>query len=298
MDLTLSSLSSGKNLKMNKLILLFLSLLLSLVTLSQGQLFESLTHTSALLKKDKKFSVYLPPKYESSTDSFPVLYLLHGLGGNETDWIKKGRVKQTADSLMITSKAKQMVIVMPDGENTYYMNYKNGSYPFEDYFFKELIPWIEANYRVKTTRENRFIAGLSMGGFGSMLYALHRPDLFAAVAPLSAAIRTDEEIRTLDQQTYDGRFGAITSVKEGEERIDDFWNYNSILFLASHLDPDILKSLRYYIDIGDDDYLFHGNSSLHILFGEREVPHEYRVRDGKHTWDYWRDSLPEVLRFF
>lgn len=283
---------------MTKLIHLFLGLILALTSISQGQLFESLSHSSELLKKEKKFSVYLPPAYLSSKDSFPVLYLLHGLGGNETDWIKKGRVKQTADSLMIIAKTKQMLIVMPDGENTYYMNYKDGSYPFEDYFFKELIPWIEANYRVKTTRENRFIAGLSMGGFGSMLYALHRPDLFAGVAPLSAAIRTDEEIRTLDQKTYDGRFGAITAVKEGEERVDDFWNQNSILFLAAHLDADILRSLRYYIDIGDDDYLFRGNSSLHILLGEREIPHEYRVRDGKHTWEYWRDALPEVLKFF
>ena len=187
---------------------------------------------------------------------------------------------------------------MPDGENTYYMNYKDGSYAFEDYFFKELIPWIESNYRVKKTREHRFIAGLSMGGFGSMLYALHHPDLFSACAPLSAAIRTDEEIRTLDQKTYDGRFGAITSVLEGEERIDDFWNYNSILFLVAHLDSEVLRSIRYYIDIGDDDYLFRGNSIIHIMLGEREIPHEYRVRDGKHTWDYWRDALPEVLKFF
>jgi enterochelin esterase-like enzyme len=272
-------------------------LISSLCALSQGQLHESLSHVSKILGKEKKYSIYLPPAINQQVDSFPVLYLLHGLGGNETDWNRKGRVKHLADSLITNGVVSPLIIVMPDGENTYYLNRKDGSYQYEDYFFKEFLPMIEQNYPIKATKDHRYISGLSMGGFGALLYALHQPGLFSVCAPLSAAIRTDQEIRDFDWEVYAGRYGAMTGIQEGEERIDDFWNQNSVLFLVQHVQPETLRSIRYYIDIGDDDYLFRGNSTLHILMGELEIPHEYRVRDGKHTWDYWRDSLPEVLKF-
>lgn len=277
---------------------LFVTLILApLWILSQSKVLTSLSIHSQILQKDKKYSIYLPNNYDKLEGTYPVLYLLHGLGGNETDWNIKGKVKQTADSLINKGVIKPLIIVMPDAEATYYMNQNDGKYQFEDYFFTELLPYVEKNYRITGTRETRFVSGLSMGGFGALLYSLHHPELFSICGAMSAAIRTDDEIRQMPWDVYGKRYAAMTGVKEGEERICAFWNKNSVLYLANQLSDKPQFQVLFYIDCGDDDYLYKGNSALHVLMMDKQIPHEYRVRNGVHTWEYWRDSLPEVLKF-
>ncbi|MCF8295789.1 MAG: esterase family protein [Bacteroidales bacterium] len=272
-------------------------LLLPLLVLSQSQVLISQQIDSKILHQPKLYSVYLPDGFASSTKQYPVLYLLHGLGGDETDWIRKGQVQRTVDSLIQADLIKPLVIIMPDAEDTYYMNHNDGMYQFEDFFFMELMPTVEKSYGCLGDREHRYIAGLSMGGFGSLLYALHHPELFSICGPMSAAIRTDQEIREMTWDVYGKRYGAMTGVKEGEERITSFWNKHSILYLVDQLPANPDNSVKYYMDCGDDDYLFRGNAELYIRFMDKKIPHEFRVRNGMHTWDYWRDSLPEVLKF-
>ncbi len=261
--------------------------------------YDNLVIPSKVLSKQKSFSIYLPPDYSiSDNDSFPVLYLFHGLGGNHTDWLVKGRLQFASDSLWALQIIQSLIIVMPDAERTYYLNQSDGKYSYEDFFIRELIPFIEANYRCKSDKENRFVAGLSMGGYGAILYAVHYPELFSVCAPLSAAIRTDEEIKAMSMDVFHNRYGHATGIiPEGENRITDFWNRNSILYQMENKSVNELSQVRYYIDIGDEDYIFRGNCHLHIIMSERGIPHEYRVRDGKHDWKYWRESLPEVLKF-
>lgn len=264
----------------------------------ESKVFDSLTIKSNILKKDKKFAIYLPKGYEWSTRKYPVLYLLHGGSGDQSDWIQKGEVQRIADKEIAEGNAAEMIIIMPDAEMTYYMNNVKGKYQFEDFFFKELIPFIEKNYRCRSEKRYRAIAGLSMGGYGSLLYSIHHPELFSACAALSAAVFTDDEINEMPLKDHIRRFGtAIGELKEGDKRITDFWNQNSILYLVNHMPEEQKKAVRFYLDIGDDDFLYKGNSLLHIAMRDLKIPHEYRVRNGEHNFQYWRSGLPSVLAF-
>ena len=268
------------------------------ISAQESKVFDSLTFKSTILKKDKKFALYLPPGYESSQRNYPVLYLLHGGGGDQTDWIQKGEVQRITVKAIDEGKATPMIIVMPDAERTFYMNNVNGKYQFEDFFFKELVPYIEKNYRCRKEKKYRAVAGLSMGGYGSLLYAIHHPEMFSACAAMSAGIRTDEQINEMPLKDYLERYGtAMGELKEGDNRITDFWNQNSVLYLVNHLPEEQKKSVRFYLDIGDDDHLYKGNSLLHIVMRDLNIPHEYRVRNGMHNWEYWRTGLPDVLAF-
>lgn len=266
--------------------------------LTNSKVLEDLSFPSAILKKDKKFTIYLPPDYETSKKSYPVLYLLHGKGDDSTAWVRKGNLQATMDACIVSGLTEPMIVVTPDAEVTFYMNQKEGNYPYEDFFFQELIPYIEKNYRCLADKKHRAVAGLSMGGFGSLLYSLHHPDMFQSCYAMSASVRTDEEIRKMPFKDFQDRYQAVLGdMKDGDERITDFWNKNSILHLVKNLPEDQKKAVRFFIDCGDDDFLTTGNSALHILLCETGVPHEYRVKNGAHTWDYWRAALPEALNF-
>ncbi len=188
-----------------------------------------------------------------------------------------------------------MIIVMPDADTGTrgYFNVVDGSYNYEDFFFKELIPHIEKTYRVRSEKRYRAISGLSMGGGGTIFYALHQPDMFAAAAPLSAATGNwdFEQFKTRLKQT---------STSASDKQIEDYFNRHSIESIVKNASEDNLKKIkgiRWYISCGDDDFLYEGNSRMHILLRQSEIPHEYRVKDGGHTWTYWRNELPLVLEF-
>lgn len=264
-----------------------------------SNVFDDLTIKSTILKKDKKFALYLPAGYETSQRAYPVLYLLHGGGDDQTAWIQSGNMQHIVDKAIQEGKISPIIVVMPDAEMTFYMNNVAGKYQYEDYFIKELIPHIEKTYRCRTEKRHRAVAGLSMGGFGSLLYALHHPDLFGSCVGLSAAVRTDQQIREMPHQEYLRRYrSTMGELKDGENRITDHWNQNSILYLLQKLPEAQKKAVRFYLDCGDDDLLLHeGNSQLHTVMRNLNIPHEYRVRDGGHTWEYWRSGLPDALMF-
>jgi enterochelin esterase-like enzyme len=265
----------------------------------ESKVFDDLTFKSQILKKDMKFSLYLPGGYETSNRRYPVLYLLHGGGGDHTDWIQLGNMQAITDASVRTGQAEPMIIVMPDAGTTFYLNHIRGAYQYEDFFIKELIPHIDKTYRSRAEKRFRAIAGLSMGGFGSLLYSLHHPELFQSCYAMSAAVRTDEQINQMTLPEFQRRYKtALGEIKEGDPRITEFWNQNSILFLMKHLPEKQKTAVRFFLDCGDDDQsLYAGNSLLHNLMRDLKIPHEYRVRDGGHTWEYWRTALPEALQF-
>lgn len=172
-----------------------LSILFLLIVLTPIYLFaqigcvkDNLSMSSKILKMERKFAIYLPPDYATSEKSYPVLYLLHGAGDDQTGWVQFGEVLNIADEAIHSNDATAMIIVMPDANTGQrgYFNSINGNFRYEDFFFQELIPYIESNYRVRSEKRYRAIAGLSMGGGGTIVYALHHPELFAADCPLSA----------------------------------------------------------------------------------------------------------------
>lgn len=283
---------------MKQLLSFIVAFFLFLHAFSQGQLKESLDIQSRILGQPVRYSIYLPDGYENGNRRYPVLYLLHGYSDNETGWTQYGEVEHTISKSIESGDATKMIIVMADAKVTWYMNDYAGKTKFEDFYIKEFIPFIDSSYRTRASKQFRAIAGLSMGGYGSLLYATKYPELFAACAPLSAAVWTDEEFINMEQKSYSTYFGDLLGRDlKGKERVGPHFRKNSILDIIGNTDPEKLKSVRYYIDCGDDDFLIKGNMALHALMIDKKIPHEFRVRDGGHTWNYWRTALPEVFKF-
>jgi len=264
----------------------------ALVRAQTGKVYDDLSLPSKILKSDRKFAVYLPPDYESSGRSYPVLYLLHGSGDDQTGWVQFGEVLNITDKAIANGTATPMIIVMPDantGRRGYFNDIK-GDWNYENFFFKELIPYVEKKYRTKTDKRGRAISGLSMGGGGTLMYAMHHPELFSSACPLSASV---------GPLTFEDAKRSLTKANQSlpDTAITTYFNRHSAITLVNNMPEEQKKAVRWYIDCGDDDFLYEGNSMLHIAMRKKEVPHEFRVRDGGHTWTYWRASLPKVLEF-
>lgn len=272
-------------------------LLIPILAVSQtGKVFDNLSMDSDILDMERKYAVYLPPDYDLSQRAYPVLYLLHGMGDDQTGWIQFGEVRRIADETITAGKATPMIIVMPDA-NTFHKGYFNdilNQWRYEDFFFQELMLHVEQKYRIKGGKRYRAVAGLSMGGGGTLIYALHHPELFSSACLLSASTYP-HSVEDVKGRLH--RYQPQATKEISPEALQAFYERYGTLYLAETLPEDQLKSVRWYIDCGDDDFLYEGNSLLHITLRKRGIPHEYRVRDGAHNWTYWRQSLPEVLRF-
>jgi len=279
-----------------KKVFLFSSIFIcfSLLTSAQiSKVSDNLSLPSKILKSDRKYAIYLPAGYETSQRSYPVLYLLHGATDNHTGWVQFGEVQRIADKAIQDGISTAMIIVMPDGDTGRmgYFNSIGGDWNYEDFFFQEFLPTIEKTYRIKADKRYRAIAGLSMGGGGTFMYALHHPELFSSACPLSAYIgpMSIEETKTRMSKSDPG----ITN----EAQIKTYYEKHNALNLINQIPDDQKKAVRWYIDCGDDDFLYEGNSLVHIAMRKKEIPHEFRVRDGAHNWTYWREALPTVLGF-
>jgi enterochelin esterase-like enzyme len=247
---------------------------------------------SKILNGERKYAIYLPPDYESSRRSYPVLYLLHGAGDDQTGWVQFGEVLLITDQAIRDGIATPMIIVMPDaktGRLGYFNSIKN-DWRYEDFFFEEFMPHIEKTYRIKGEKRYRAVAGLSMGGGGSFMYALHHPELFSSACPLSAYVGP---LSTEDAKNWLSR----TNQTATDAEIEAYFKKHNAINLVNDIKDENKKAVRWYIDCGDDDFLYEGNSLIHIAMKKKEIPHEFRIRDGGHTWTYWRTALPDVLRF-
>jgi enterochelin esterase-like enzyme len=256
----------------------------------QGRVFDNLTMESEILKSSRNYAIYLPPDYDTSERSYPVLYLLHGSGDDHTGWIQFGEVQRIADQAIKAGTCTPMIIAMPDAQTGQLGYFNRGDWRYEDHFFKEFIPYIEKTYRIRSKKRYRAVAGLSMGGGGSFMYALHQPEMFSSSCPLSAYVG---EPTFAD---FKSRLTPEQRLKPEEELLNYYHNHHALSLIDS-LPLDKVKSVRWFIDCGDDDFLFEGNSLIHIAMKKKNIPHEYRVREGAHNWTYWRESLPEVLKF-
>lgn len=242
---------------------------------------------SKILGTSKEYSVYLPDGYGNSDKEYPVLYLLHGASDTHKAWAAKGNVQKIADREIRVGSALPMIIVMPDargvesnntGKNMGYFNLPDWSY--EDHFFEEFIPYIENTYRVKKEKGSRAIAGLSMGGGGSVVYAMRHPEMFSSASPLSGLV---------------GSFGELPP----EGLWKDAAPHSPVLILdnATPEQLEAIRSVRWYVDCGDDDFLLNGNIELFKKMKEKKIPLQFRIRDGAHNWEYWQEGLHEILKF-
>ncbi|WP_297094502.1 alpha/beta hydrolase-fold protein [uncultured Draconibacterium sp.] len=249
---------------------------------------EYLTMPSEILNEDREYSIFLPAGYEQNTDkSYPILYLLHGGGGSHKDWPTQGNLAAVANQLIASDEAVEMIIVCPEAGKTFMNYFNNPDWRYEDYFFEEMIPYIESNYRVIADKKHRAIAGLSMGGQGTVVYASHHPELFCAAYAMSAYLYAmDLPFINPDDET----------MQKLQKLVD---NNNCINYLANASEEKVneMKSLKWFIDCGDDDFTFPLNMEYVAEMQKRQIPYQLRVRDGGHTWEYWHSALYIALPF-
>lgn len=243
---------------------------------------------SQVLGCAKKYCVYLPAGYGNEDKKFPVLYLLHGLTDTHTAWRDKGDVQEIATKIFSSGKASEMVIVMPDAGTAFdgYFNCEGWSY--EDFFFQEFIPHIEGKFRVIGDRQHRAIAGLSMGGGGATWYAMNHSDMFSCAYAMSALMGMVEN-SWISQDPTDRREIFMRSVIEN----------SNISYIKNATDSqrEDIAAVRWFIDVGDDDFLFDNNMEFVKEMRIRRIPYQLRVRDGGHTWHYWQEALWIALPF-
>lgn len=260
----------------------------------------SINYQSKILNRPLRYSVYLPADYNKGNKSYPTVYLLHGYGDNETAWINGGNIDRIIKELEKKGEIEPMIYVMPQGYNSYYVNRFDGTLNYMDMFVKEFVPMIDSLYRTKKTPEQRAVVGYSMGGYGALILPVKHPEVFSVSVPLSMSFRTDEQYIAEPQLVFDMQWAPIFGAKgcTGEERVTEYFKANSPFHFFANEDVNKFTSLRFFIDCGDDEEsLTFTNNDLHSLMLSKNISHEYRVRNGEHTWDYWRKAMQEALVF-
>ena len=243
---------------------------------------------SEILGCRKNYCIYLPAGYGDGDRSFPVLYLLHGLTDNHTAWRDKGNVQAIATGLFADGKAQEMIIVMPDAGTTYDGYFNCGEWRYEDFFFQEFIPYIENTYRVVPDKQHRAIAGLSMGAGGTTWYAINHSEMFSSAYAMSALMGlVDDSWITHDP---DARRRVFMESAVANNNITAVEN-------ATQEQRARIASVRWFIDVGDDDFLFDNNMEFIKAMRQKRIPYQLRVRDGAHVWQYWQQALEMALPF-
>ncbi len=248
---------------------------------------------SKILGATLYYNVYLPNGFEKGDQTYPVVYLLHGLSDNYQAWKNRGRMQDVADELIESGEARPMIIIMPgagdsDVRNTWCGYFNMPGWSYEDYFFQELMPTAEKKYRVISDKEHRAVMGLSMGGGGSTVYCQRHPDKFSSCYAMSAWLdNQDNNVRAGEQK--DKLYYVTQSVKE-----------HSALQFVRQADEETkakLRTVRWFFDCGDDDFLLNMNLEMHQLMKAAGIKDELRVRNGVHNWEYWHASLRMALPF-
>jgi enterochelin esterase-like enzyme len=238
-------------------------------------------YNSPTLEKQRRITIYTPPGYENSNDKYPVLYLLHGMGGDEEAWIALGRTSQILDNLIAQGKAKPMIVVMSNGnaaqeaapgESSLGMykptmqlpNTMDGTFEAS---FKDVIAFMESNYRIKADKAGRAIAGLSMGGFHSLHISRYYPNTFDYIGLFSAAIMPNENVIS---KVYDNFDETLTAQMNNGYKL-------------------------YWIAIGKTDFLYQANIDYRKKLDELGFKYTYVETEGGHIWANWRVYLSEFV---
>jgi putative tributyrin esterase len=250
---------------------------------------ETVQFQSKLINTTLPYNAIVPPGYRTSvTTRYPVLYLLHGWAGHYTDWLTRTNVADYAAQY-------RMIVVMPEGNDSWYVDGATGlNDKYESYILKELMPDVDRRYRTIQSRYGRAIAGLSMGGYGAIKYGLKYPATFAFAGSISGAFGvtryTEKEMVGANLEPFMKTFGPVGS----ETR-----KANDVFEIVRGMSAARVASLPYfYFDCGTEDAAqhFQPNRELSELFLEKKIQHEYRELPGNHSWQYWDQQIPVVLK--
>ncbi|MDP4094735.1 MAG: alpha/beta hydrolase-fold protein [Bacillota bacterium] len=247
---------------------------------------------SKLLKRNMNLNIYLPKGY-STEKKYPVLYMIHGYSNNQNAWIDMG-INKKADELIEKNKIKPLIIVMPDIDNSYGINSSvepgvkggNDQGMYEDYICKEIVSYVDANYSTDTSRDNRYIGGLSMGGFVALHLGLAHTDLFSRVGGHSPAVWVDT------QKDSTAVYMTKWLYPDKKQR-----NLRDPLILAENKD---LSKTAVYLDCGNQDgyRFFEGCLKLYSILNSKGVNVQLHLAPGKHDSAYWMSNLENYLLFY
>ena len=242
---------------------------------------------SKAMNKSLKAAVVKPEGYDQNKKSYPTVYLLHGGSGSFSDWHKK-----TTEPNLLPNLANQfgVIIVTPGvGPASYYYDSPLlDSVKYETYFIKELIPFIDSNYRTINDRKSRAITGLSMGGHGSLMLSAKHPELFIAAGSMSGVMNIDTRMWKVGDEFRNLRLSGQKAML-GEINYDSPYTEYTVVGLVEKMKTNGISLI---IDCGVDDFLLETNRQIHQLLLQNQTPHEYTERPGAHTWQYWTEALP------
>lgn len=284
---------------MKGLIIIFFFLLSGFLSLrAQGQPQSTVitdTLYSEVLKSKRAYTVFLPKSfYKDKSRQYPILYLLHGMWENNAVWTARGHTKDVMDRLVASGEACEMIIVTPDAGGGDPNIYQNGYFDmpgwnYETFFYTEFLPYVEKKYRVLGDKQHRAIAGLSMGGGGATSYGQRHTDMFCAVYAMSALMSIPEQ----GAARFDDPNGKL-AILTRSVITHSCLNY---VALADEQRRETLRSVAWYVDCGDDDFLLDRNIEFYQAMRQAGIPCEFRVRDGGHDWEYWHSALYQCLPF-
>lgn len=264
---------------MKRLLFIGLFTLLYITGVKASTVDTALTY-STVMKKNIKAVVIKPDGY-SASQKYPVLYLLHGYGGHQDDWIKTAPVIKTLADL------HKFIIVCPDGNvsSWYFDSPVDPAWKYETYVSLELVKYIDSNYSTIKNRSGRAITGLSMGGHGALYLAFKHQDTFGAAGSMSGGV--DIRPFPLNWNIAD-RLGKYAEQPK-------CWEDNTVINLTHLLTPN---SLALIIDCGSEDFFYNVNTKLHNKLLDLNIPHEFISRPGGHTWEYWANAIQYQSLFF
>eukprot|EP01133_Synstelium_polycarpum_P017630 gene17630-21026_t len=235
---------------------------------------------SPSMKKQIKAVVVLPDTYNQQ-ENFPVVYLLHGYGGNYSNFINKiPAIREAADQY-------HMILVCADGNvSSWYLDSpQDSSWKYETYISKELVEWIDGHYKTKKDRSARAITGLSMGGHGALSMAIKHQQVFGAAGSMSGGV----DFRPFPENwDLSKRLGPYASYPER-------WKENCVIEMVHLLSKDKLALI---FDCGKDDFFYPVNKALHEKLTYYNIPHDFISRPGNHNWAYWSNSIAYQLLYF
>lgn len=266
-------------------------LLCATASAQQGKIVKGSVE-SAILGTTVDYNVYLPHGYDEA-EHYPIIYLLHGLTDTYTAWDQKGNVKLAADRVIRSGEMVKAVIVMPnaggpDLKNTWNGYFNLPGWSYEDFFFREFIPTVEKQYNAGGSKGQRAIMGLSMGGGGSTVYCQRHPDMFGSCYAMSAWVTNkDGKVNGNDKRDKMALLNAAVNERDASE----------FVLNADEATLEALRSVKWFIDCGDDDFILDGSIDLYRAMRSKGVKAELRIRDGVHNWEYWHECLSTALPY-
>ena len=234
---------------------------------------------SKVMEKQIKAVVILPDNY-SSLKEVPVVYLLHGYGGNYADWIIKAKGFEKAVDQY------SMMVVCPDGGtgSWYWDSPLDEDFRYETYVSKELVAWVDNKYKTIKGKAGRGITGLSMGGHGALYLAFRHPDVFGAAGSMSGGV---------DIRPFPNNWDISKRLGEYADKPEN-WEKNTVINMLHLVRP---KTLALIIDCGTEDFFYRVNEKLHEELVMRNIPHDFISRPGAHNWPYWNEAIGYQLLF-